>query len=295
MSDAFIFTAIAVFAAICAAAVAFLLAVLATRAVSRYRVQRPKDRVACRQRKHLPAPLRPLRALVAPLARRLDAPLRRLPVAPVDGLLRRAGVADLLCCSELLLLGLPFVLLALPALLVGPRAAAGLLLLAAVVVLSAFRWLQRTAGLRERLVLRELPFHLDMLALALESGSTLLLALRSSTPRAPPGPLRDALEALALDLQAGRLRSDALAALQRRVDFDSITALTTAIREAERSGAGLARVLRIQADQRRHERFHYAEKRAMQAPVRMLGPLVLCIFPCTFIVIGFVLYVRVSG
>jgi tight adherence protein C len=236
-----------------------------------------------------------LRALVVPLARRLDAPLRRLPVAPVDRLLRRAGVADMLCCSELLLLGLPFALLALPALLVGPRPAVGLLLLAAVVVFSAFRWLQRTAGLRERLVLRELPFHLDMLALALESGSTLLLALRSSTPRAPPGPLRDALDALALDLQAGRLRSDALAALQRRVDFDCITALTTAIREAERSGAGLARVLRIQADQRRHERFQYAEKRAMQAPVRMLGPLVLCIFPCTFIVIGFVLYVRVSG
>jgi tight adherence protein C len=295
MSEAPVLTAVAALAATCAAAVVFALALFAIRTVSGYRNQRPKHRVACLHPKRLPPPLRLLRAVVGPLARRLDARVRRLPVAPVDRLLRRAGVADLLSCSELLLLGLPFALLALPAVLVSPRAAALLLLLAAVVALSAFRWLQHTAGVRERLVLRELPFHLDMLALALESGSTLLLALRSCTPRAPPGPLRDAFEALALDLQAGRLRSDALATLQRRVDFDSITALTTAIREAERSGAGLARVLRIQADQRRHERFHYAEKRAMQAPVRMLGPLVLCIFPCTFIVIGFVLYVRVSG
>lgn len=279
----------------CVAALAFALAVLALKAVSRCRQERPRDRVANRQNRSLPLPLRMLRAPVVPLARRFDAPLRRLPIAPLDRMLRRAGVSELLSCSELLLLGLPFALLAPPALLVDPRVAAGLLLIAALVVLFAFRWLQRTAGLRERLVLRELPFHLDMLALALESGSTLLLALRSCTPRAPPGPLRDAFEAFALDLQAGRLRSDALGALQRRVDFGSITALTTAIREADRSGAGLARVLRVQADQRRHERFHFAEKRAMEAPVRMLGPLVLCIFPCTFVVIGFVLYVRVSG
>jgi tight adherence protein C len=295
MSDTLVLTLVATLAATCAAAVGFAFAVLAVTAVSRCREQRPRDRFFCRQRKSLPLPIRLLRALVVPLARRLDAPLRRLPVAPLDRVLRRAGVSDLLSCSELLLLGLPLALLALPALLVSPRAAAGLLLLAALVVLAAFRWLRRTAAWRERLVLRELPFHLDMLALALESGSTLLLALRSCTPRAPPGPLRDAFEALAFDLQAGRLRSDALAALQRRVDFDSITALTTAVREADRSGAGLARVLRIQADQRRHERFHHAERRAMEAPVRMLGPLVLCIFPCTFIVIGFVLYVRVSG
>jgi tight adherence protein C len=295
MSETLLLTLVATLAAACAAAVTFAFAVLAVTAVSRYREQRPRDRVLCRHRKSLPLPIRLLRVLVAPLARRLDASLRRLPVAPIDRLLRRAGVSDLLSCSELLLLGLPLALLALPALVVSPRAAGGLSLFAALVAPAAFRWLRRTAGGRERLVLRELPFHLDMLALALESGSTLLLALRSCTPRAPPGPLRDAFEALAFDLQAGRLRSDALAALQRRVDFDSITALTTAVREADRSGAGLARVLRIQADQRRHERFHYAERRAMEAPVRMLGPLVLCIFPCTFIVIGFVLYGRVSG
>jgi len=45
--------------------------------------------------------------------------------------------------------------------------------------------------------------------------------------------------------------------------------------------------LRAQAEQRRTERFQRAEKLALEAPVKMLGPLILCIFPCTFIVIGF--------
>jgi tight adherence protein C len=49
----------------------------------------------------------------------------------------------------------------------------------------------------------------------------------------------------------------------------------------------LGPILRAQGDQRRTERFLRAEKLAMEAPVKMLGPLILCIFPCTFIVIGF--------
>lgn len=243
----------------------------------------------------LPAPVRMLRFAIAAVARPLDARLPRWVAGALDQRLRRAGHAAALTPAELLLLGLPVALLALPASVLAPLAAWGLLATAILITVGAQRWLRIAAVRREQQVLRELPFHLDMLALALESGATLLLALRSAVPRSPAGPLRDALAALAFDLQAGRLRADALAMLQRRVDFDSIAALTTAIREADRSGAGLARVLRLQAEQRRHERFHRAEKLAMQAPVRMLGPLVLCIFPCTFIVIGFVLFVRVLG
>jgi tight adherence protein C len=243
----------------------------------------------------LPRTLRALRVAVAAPAAHLEPQLPSALVAPLDRQLRRAGCAERLSATELLLLGTPALLLAVPVAVFNAGALWLPLLLTVLTPALSLRWVRGAALRRELQVLRELPFHLDMLALALESGATLLLALRSSTPRAPPGPLREALEALALDLQTGRLRADALAGLQRRIDFDSITTLTTAIREADRSGAGLARVLRIQAEQRRHERFYRAEKLAMQAPVRMLGPLVLCIFPCTFIVIGFVLFVRVAG
>ena len=69
----------------------------------------------------------------------------------------------------------------------------------------------------------------------------------------------------------------------------------TATLQAESSGASLATVLRAQADQRLHERFARAEKLALEAPVKMLGPLVLCIFPCTFLVLAFPLVMRFLG
>ena len=61
---------------------------------------------------------------------------------------------------------------------------------------------------------------------------------------------------------------------------------------AERQGASLAPLLRVQARQRRTERWLQAERVAMRAPVRMLMPLVLCIFPGTFAVIAFPIAIR---
>jgi tight adherence protein C len=52
-------------------------------------------------------------------------------------------------------------------------------------------------------------------------------------------------------------------------------------------GSSIGPILRAQSEQRRTERFQRAEKLALEAPVKMLGPLIICIFPCTFIVIGF--------
>jgi len=57
--------------------------------------------------------------------------------------------------------------------------------------------------------------------------------------------------------------------------------------QAEKMGASLGPALRSQAEQRRIERFQRAEKQAMEAPVKLIGPLMMFIFPCTFIVIGF--------
>lgn len=293
------FSAATAAATMAAISIAAIMAVVASFLLLR---QRPADvagstpdAMHARRTKRLPFAIHVLRLVVAVLARRLGDRMPAVLTAPVERQLRRAGYSELLTPTEVILSGVPIAWLALPMGAFDSSAMWLLLLLAAFTPALSLRWVRRAAALREHQVLRELPFHLDMLALALESGATLLLALRSSTPRSPPGPLRDALQALSVDLQTGRLRADALMGLQRRLDFDSITALTTAVREADRSGAGLARVLRIQADQRRHERFYRAEKLAMQAPVRMLGPLVLCIFPCTFIVIGFVLFVRVAG
>jgi len=57
--------------------------------------------------------------------------------------------------------------------------------------------------------------------------------------------------------------------------------------QAEKMGASLATVLKVQAEQRRSERFQRAEKLAMEAPIKLVGPLIIFIFPVTFIVLGF--------
>jgi tight adherence protein C len=57
--------------------------------------------------------------------------------------------------------------------------------------------------------------------------------------------------------------------------------------QAEQMGMSLGPILRAQAEQRRNERFARAEKLAMEAPVKLLFPLIAFIFPCTFVVLGF--------
>jgi tight adherence protein C len=148
-------------------------------------------------------------------------------------------------------------------------------------------WWLRDAASEQRLeVLRELPMYLDMLTLALEAGGALSVALKMSTDRAPETSLKRAFMRVQGDLRAGRSRGEALRALAERLDSPAVTALVAALIQADSSGGSLAEVLRAQSEQRLDERFARAEKAAMEAPVKMLGPLVLCIFPCTFIVLA---------
>ena len=145
---------------------------------------------------------------------------------------------------------------------------------------------------RQRQVLRELPGYLDLLTLALEAGCAFNSALQMAVQRSPASPLRMALERSLQEMRAGSQRAEALRRLERRVGVAALGAAVAAIVQAEASGVSLAPVIRAQALRGTRERFARAEKLAMEAPVKMLAPLVLCIFPCTFIVIGFPIAVR---
>ena len=92
----------------------------------------------------------------------------------------------------------------------------------------------------------------------------------------------------------GISRSEAIRKMGQRIDDLSIKSLTSSIVQAEKMGMNLGPILRAQAEQRRIERFLKAEKLAMEAPVKLLFPLVAFIFPCTFIVIGFPVYVMMK-
>jgi tight adherence protein C len=104
--------------------------------------------------------------------------------------------------------------------------------------------------------------------------------------------MRDEFQRVLRDIRAGKARAASLRAMADRLNQPGINSFCTTVIQAESMGMSLGPVLRTQADQRRIERFLRAEKLAMQAPVKMLFPLLAFIFPCTFIVLLFPLAMK---
>ena len=148
-------------------------------------------------------------------------------------------------------------------------------------------WLRDRLALRRRELLKTLPFFLDIITLCVEAGLNMQGAMTQAVAKGPVGVLRDELQRVLRDIRSGKARATALRDMAERLCEPGITNFTTAVIQAESMGMNLGPVLRAQADQRRSERFLRAEKMAMEAPVKMLFPLIAFIFPCTFLVLFF--------
>ena len=239
----------------------------------------------------------PLRALARPspaAARALD---RRLAAAGLDTVLDaarwRAGVVVAAAWGAWTGLALAAVAgLARPESAKAAMLALGALSGALVGTALPVAWLRDRAQARREALSMQLPFQLDLVVLAIDAGMSLPAAIEQAVVHAPAGALREAWERTLSDLRAGRPRSVALQAFADRTDVAATRVLVAALIGALAQGAALGPLLRAQAEQRRHERFIAAETRAMRAPVRMLAPLALCVFPCTFIVLMFPLASR---
>jgi tight adherence protein C len=152
--------------------------------------------------------------------------------------------------------------------------------------LAAGVWLRRLTTENERRIIRELPPYLDLLTVCVEAGATLTAAVRMLVEQAAPSPLRKYFERVLREVRGGRTRSQAFVSVAESYGVESLATLASALAHAEAAGMSIGAVLRSQSEQRNSERFMRAEKLAMEAPVKMLGPLIFCIFPCTFIVLA---------
>ncbi|MGQ0709922.1 MAG: type II secretion system F family protein [Rhodoferax sp.] len=148
-------------------------------------------------------------------------------------------------------------------------------------------WLKDRLAHRKRELLKSLPFFLDIITLCVEAGLNVQGAMQQAVAKGPKGVLRDEFQRVLRDIRAGKQRAEALRGMADRLNEPSATNFTIAVIQAESMGMNLGPILRAQADQRRAERFLRAEKLAMEAPVKMLFPLIAFIFPCTFIVLFF--------
>lgn len=154
-------------------------------------------------------------------------------------------------------------------------------------------WLADKRKRREQDVIRALPVYLDFTTMAVEAGLNLSGALQQAMNKGPEGPLRQEFSIIMRDLRAGVNRSEAFKRMAKRLDMQDISSFVNAMVQAEKSGSGMASTLRIQSEQRRNERFQRAEKKAMEAPVKLVFPLVVFIFPVTFIIVGFPIAMKV--
>lgn len=150
-------------------------------------------------------------------------------------------------------------------------------------------WLREATEKRQKLILRALPSYLDIIILSIEAGTNLTGGITHAVQKSSDSPLRTELGRVLRDIRSGKKRSTSLKELSERVGIQPLTNVVNSMVQAENSGSSLGKVLRAQADQLRSTRFMRAEKLAMEAPVKLLGPLVIFIFPTVFLVLGFVI------
>lgn len=158
-------------------------------------------------------------------------------------------------------------------------------------------WLKNRYETRRKEILKALPMYLDYFTLAIEAGLNLAGALAQTVDKGPPGPMRQELFLVLRDIRSGLTRADALRRMDNRLKIPEVSSVVSAIIQAEQVGASVGKVMRLQAERRRTERFQRAEKQAMEAPVKLMLPLVLFIFPTTFIVLAFpiIMMIRQQG
>ena len=165
------------------------------------------------------------------------------------------------------MLGLAVILLADVALLLGPDAV-----------------LNRKVEARKQEIRIKLPEVLDLLVISVEAGLGFEQAL-DRTVSAVPGALTDEFSRMLGEVRAGASRADSMRAMEKRCDVPELRSFVLAILQADTFGVSIGRVLRAQADEMRIKRRQLAQAQAQKAPVKMLIPMVFCVFPALFVIV----------
>jgi tight adherence protein C len=145
-------------------------------------------------------------------------------------------------------------------------------------------WLGRKVRARQHAILLMIPDALDLLTISVRAGLGFDAALGKVVEKLN-GPLTDEFRRALAEVRVGKARRDALRDIVPRTEVVPLTNFIGAIIQAEQLGVSISKVLQVQSEQLRIERRQRAEEQAAKAPIKMLFPLVGCIFPSLFIVI----------
>lgn len=138
---------------------------------------------------------------------------------------------------------------------------------------------------RRRTIFRAFPDFIDLLTVCLEAGMGLDQALNLVARKTQAGPLKEELELTIKEIRVGKTRAQALKDLARRLDMREVTSFVVAVVQAEQIGSNLGQTLKVQSEIARESRWQKAQELAQKAPVKMLFPMLLLIFPNIFLII----------
>jgi tight adherence protein C len=145
-------------------------------------------------------------------------------------------------------------------------------------------WLGRKVKARQNAILKMIPDTLDLLTISVRAGLGFDAALAKVVEKLN-GPLTDEFRRALAEVRVGKTRREALRDMIPRTEVQPLSNFIGAIIQAEQLGVSISKVLQVQSEQLRIERRQRAEEQAAKAPIKMLLPLVGCIFPTLFIVI----------
>jgi tight adherence protein C len=145
-------------------------------------------------------------------------------------------------------------------------------------------WLGGRVRKRQHAILLQIPDALDLLTISVRAGLGFDAALGKVVEKLE-GPLTEEFRRALAEVRVGKARREALRDIVPRTEVPPLTNFIGAIIQAEQLGVSISKVLQVQSEQLRIERRQRAEEQAAKAPIKMLVPLVGCIFPSLFIVI----------
>jgi tight adherence protein C len=146
-------------------------------------------------------------------------------------------------------------------------------------------WVRSRVQERQKLILRSMPFIVDLLALSTEAGLDFVGAIGKVVAKANPSPLVEEFGQLLKELQVGASRAEALREMAARIDMPQINSFVSVLISADQMGAPVGKVLRQQSEAIRNERMVRAEKAGAAASQKVIIPLVLFIMPAVLLMI----------
>ncbi len=147
-------------------------------------------------------------------------------------------------------------------------------------------WLNRAKASYQNSIRKALPFSLDLLTLSMEAGLDFTSALARMVKKIGNSALGKEFSLMLHEIQLGKSRSQSLRDFANRVDVPEVGTVVASLIQAEELGASLGPILRIQSAQQRERRSQRAEEIAMRAPVKILFPLVVCMFPAIMLILA---------